>query len=107
LPVTYIKYFAALAFSIPLICYGERVKIDQLAPFEECIYRAQFTSTVSYWLTANKVSSCEEIPIVSHGDETEKEKQYINKWKCEAFKMKKDPFKTGDIVYDQCMKEIK
>jgi len=96
------RLLLAVAFVASTV-YADR--ITQMLPMEECVYRARLASGASWMRIEKMADSCTTLKILWHGDETENEIEYVKKWMCVGFQMNKDPIKTGDTVYFDCMKE--
>jgi hypothetical protein len=80
-------------------------RITSMHKTEECVYRARLSSMASYLRIEKVAKTCDEMKIHWHGDETKFEIDYVKHWSCVGFKMDVDPIKTGDTVYESCMKE--
>jgi hypothetical protein len=80
-------------------------RITDMHKTEECVYRARLSSMASYLRIEKVAKTCDEMKIHWHGDETRFEIDYVKYWSCVGFKMNVDPIKTGDTVYESCMKE--
>jgi len=83
-----------------------RTHIEQLIPMEQCVYRAKLGAAAS-WIRIQKMATgCHDIKYLWHGDETEFEIAFIKEYTCEGFLLNKDPIKTGDTLFMQCVKEL-
>jgi len=87
----------------PSRSYADR--ITEMNQYEECVYRARLAAGASYMRIAKLADSCATLKILWHGDETQYEIDYVSEWMCVGFEMNKDPIKTGDTVYFDCMKQ--
>ena len=80
-------------------------RIKSMSHAEQCIYRARIAAAGAYMREAKKASTCQDINILWHGDETEYELDYVKKWTCEGFKSGKDPIAAGDTIFHSCTAE--
>ena len=80
--------------------YADR--ISDMLPLEECQYRARLASASNYYKRINKLETCDQLPLLWHGDEAQTEIHYVQHWTCYGFNSKLDPIKVGDEVYFSC-----
>ena len=92
--------YSAISFATP------RVYIDQLLPIEQCVYQAKLGAAGALLRIQKHATDCGNIKIFWHGNETEYEIAFIKEYTCEGFQMNKDPIKTGDIMYEACIKRL-
>ncbi len=83
-----------------------RTHIENLIPIEKCVYRAKLGAAASWLRIQKKATSCQDMEIYWHGDETDYEIAFIKEYLCEGFMLDKDPIKTGDIMYTDCFKKL-
>lgn len=77
-------------------------RISDMLPLEECQYRARLASASNYYKRINKLETCDQLPLLWHGDEAQTEIHYVQHWTCYGFNSKLDPIKVGDEVYFSC-----
>jgi hypothetical protein len=80
-------------------------RIDSMSRLEQCVYRARLAAAGAYVRESHTATSCQDIKILWHGDETQNELDYVKKWSCVGFQSGKDPIVTGDAVFNTCSKE--
>jgi len=99
-----VKIFGLMLISI-LFTAQARPLIRDLEKPERCVYIAKLGAAAA-WIRIQKFAdSCSSIKYLWHGDETEFEIEFIKQYTCEGFSLNKDPIKTGDIMFQQCMQE--
>ena len=97
---------AMLYLATAVSAEAPRTHIEQLIPMEQCVYRAKLGAAAS-WIRIQKMATgCHDIKYLWHGDETEFEIGFIKEYTCEGFLLNKDPIKTGDTLFMQCVKEL-
>tara|TARA_R110000868_G_scaffold279763_3_gene539818 strand:- start:716 stop:1039 length:324 start_codon:yes stop_codon:yes gene_type:complete len=102
-----IIFTCAMLYSVSV--YSEelpRLQINKLIPLEQCVYKAKLAAAASWLRITKKATDCNSIKIHWHEDETEYEINFIKEWTCVGFRLDKDPIKTGDTVYLDCIKKL-
>ena len=96
----------AMLYSAIASANPPRVHIEQLLPIEQCVYKAKLGAAGSWLRIEKRATSCADIKYYWHGDETEYELELVQEGVCLGFEMNKDPIKTGDIIYLDCIKKL-
>ena len=95
---------AALLISITFTLQA-RPNILELQDAERCVYIAKLGAAAS-WIRIQKFAdSCDTIKYIWDGDETEQEVDFVKHYTCQGFMLGLDPIKTGDFMFQECMKE--